>query len=74
MRCKILVAVLALLAMMLAGCGRYAVRATEKQYLADPIMSFTGDPQQAEADEHIESNREGAAGGQGTSGGGCGCN
>ncbi len=58
----------------LAGCGRQAVRASEKQFLADQVMVFDEDPQQAATDEHIRSNREGAAGGQGAGGGGCGCN
>ena len=58
----------------LAGCGRYAVRANEKEYLADPVMVFDQDRQEAAADEHVLSNREGAAGGTGAGGGGCGCN
>ena len=56
------------------ACGRTAVRASEKQFLADQIMTFDDDPQQAAATEHIRTNREGAAGGQGAGGGGCGCN
>jgi hypothetical protein len=65
-----------LLAALLAigGCGRYAVRANEKEFLADPAMAFDGDPQEAAADEHVLTNREGAAGGRGAQGGGCGCN
>ena len=62
------------LAAALAGCGRFAVRANEKEYLADPLMTFDGDTQEAAADEHILTNREGAAGGAGAQGGGCGCN
>ncbi|MEZ4404290.1 MAG: DUF4266 domain-containing protein [Kofleriaceae bacterium] len=62
------------LVIALAGCGRYAVRANEKEHLADPVMSFEADPQEAAADDHVMSNREGAAGGAGTAGGGCGCN
>ena len=57
-----------------AGCGRQAVRAAEKEFLADQIMVFDEDPQHASSDEHIRSNREGAAGGKGAGGGGCGCN
>ena len=63
-----------LAAAALAGCGRHAVRANEKEYLADPIMVFDQDQQEASADDHVLSNREGAAGGAGTGGGGCGCN
>ena len=58
----------------LAGCGRFAVRANEKEYLADPIMTFDQDHQEAAADDHVLTNREGAAGGTGAGGGGCGCN
>lgn len=65
---------LIVLLVALAGCGRMAVRANEKEHLADPVMAFDGDGQSAAADEHILTNREGAAGGRGTTGGGCGCN
>jgi len=58
----------------LAGCGRQAVRAAEKEFLADQVMVFDDDPQEASSDDHIRSNREGAAGGHGAGGGGCGCN
>lgn len=66
--------VLALACGALAGCGRQAVRAAEKEFLADQIMVFDEDPQASSADDHIRSNREGAAGGKGAGGGGCGCN
>lgn len=59
--------------LMLGGCAR-AVLPSEKAYLADPIMQFDADPLEASADAHVAANREGAAGGQGTAGGGCGCN
>jgi hypothetical protein len=65
---------IALLATLLAACGRQAVRASEKQFLADQVMVFDDDPHHASTNEHIRTNREGAAGGQGASGGGCGCN
>lgn len=56
------------------ACGKNAVRASEKEFLADRIMRFDSDKQETAADEHVISNREGAAGGKGTGGGGCGCN
>lgn len=56
------------------GCGRYAVRPNEKEHLADRTMQFDADGQEAAADEHVLSNREGSAGGRGAGGGGCGCN
>jgi len=62
------------LALFLVACGRNAVRATEKEFLADRIMIFDEDSQEASADSHVLSNREGSIGGRGTGGGGCGCN
>ena len=63
-----------ILLLSLAACGKTAVRASEKEFLADQVMVFDDDPNAAAADDHINSNREGAAGGHGTGGGGCGCN
>jgi len=57
-----------------AGCGRMAVRASEKEYLADRTMQFDEDGQETASDEHVNTNREGSAGGKGSGGGGCGCN
>jgi hypothetical protein len=50
------------------------VRAAEKEFLADQVMVFDDDPHETASDDHIRSNREGAAGGHGAGGGGCGCN
>ncbi len=61
-------------ALATTACGRQAVRAAEKQFLADQIMIFDDDPHEASASEHVRTNREGAAGGKGAGGGGCGCN
>jgi len=58
----------------IGGCGRQAVRASEKEFLADQVMVFDDDPHETSADEHVKSNREGASGGKGAGGGGCGCN
>ena len=57
-----------------SACGKNAVRASEKEFLADRVMVFDEDAQEAAADEHVANNREGSAGGRGTSSGGCGCN
>jgi hypothetical protein len=62
------------LAVALSACGRTAVRASEKEFLADQVMVFDNDPHEAASDDHIMTNREGAAGGHGAGGGGCGCN
>ncbi|HZS36102.1 MAG TPA: DUF4266 domain-containing protein [Polyangia bacterium] len=72
---RILIAtLLAAMSMGLAGCGRYAVRPDEKEYLADRIMQPDYDATESALDQHVLSNREGSAGGSGASGGGCGCN
>jgi hypothetical protein len=63
-----------LLFVLAAGCGRNAVRASEKEFLADQVMIFDEDGQEAAADDHVLTNREGSAGGRGARGGGCGCN
>lgn len=68
---------LVLAAAVLVGataCGRMAVRASEKEFLADQVMMFNYDRHEASADNHLLTNREGAAGGHGAGGGGCGCN
>ena len=70
---KRLLAAMLLVALPASGCAR-AVLPSEKAYLADPIMQFDSDALEASADAHVNQNREGAAGGTGTAGGGCGCN
>jgi hypothetical protein len=65
---------LVVLAASLASCGRFAVRPSEKEHLADRTMRFDSNPQETQADDHVMSNREGSAGGRGAGGGGCGCN
>jgi hypothetical protein len=64
----------ALLVSLASGCGRYAVRADEKEFLADRIMQPDYDQTEQSVEQHILTNREGASGGYGASGGGCGCN
>ena len=58
------------------GCSvsKWTVRPHQRELLADRIMQLDTDGQERAAEEHILSNREGAVGGSGTSGGGCGCN
>ena len=58
------------------GCAprRWTVKPHQRELLADRIMQLDGNAQERAADQHVLSNREGAVGGSGTSGGGCGCN
>jgi Domain of unknown function (DUF4266) len=63
------------LAAALGACATYALpQAWEKQYLAKPAMQFDADKLDAKNLQHIYFSKEGAAGGYGVGGGGCGCN
>jgi cytochrome c biogenesis protein CcmG/thiol:disulfide interchange protein DsbE len=50
------------------------LKAWERGYLADPIMSLDGDPLTRVIREHVHASKEAAAGDGGAAGGGCGCN
>ena len=71
---RIATILITLLSLGTTGCGRHAVRASEKEFLADQVMVFDNDPHESAAEDHVLSNREGASGGHGAGGGGCGCN
>jgi hypothetical protein len=74
-RCAV-VAILAALSLGGGGCAvsKWTVKPHQRELLADRIMQLDAEGQERAAEEHILSNREGAVGGTGTSGGGCGCN
>jgi hypothetical protein len=60
-----------------AGCGgglQPWVKPYERDRLADPIMSWDRDAISSAYIEHVQESREGARGGTGAAGGGCGCN
>ena len=72
--CKRVVLALGLLGLGLLGAGCATVRAEDKEFHAQPAMTF-GSGGEAEAQEqHVFTNREASFGAQGVSGGGCGCN
>jgi thiol-disulfide isomerase/thioredoxin len=50
------------------------VKAWQRGYLADPIMSLDGDKLTQVLREHVHASKEAAAGNGGAAGGGCGCN
>jgi hypothetical protein len=50
------------------------VRPEEKEYLAEPAMTWGGEGIVQQHEHHIVENREGSIGGSSTTGGGCGCN
>ncbi len=60
------------LAVVAGGCVR--VKPYERELLAKPTMTFQPDPHEDVLDNHMLEAREGAAGGYGSAGGGCGCN
>ncbi len=72
--CRLLLLFLACVASNGCAASKWTVRPHQRELLADRIMKLDGDPQEKAAEQHILENREGAVGGSGTSGGGCGCN
>jgi len=71
---KILLPIMALAT--LSGCSNIEpwVKPYERDRLADPIMALDMNPVSSAYIYHVYEAREGARGGEGTAGGGCGCN
>ena len=65
-----------LLACGLSACGSVEpwVKPYERDRLADPIMFLDANPVSSSYIQHVYEAREGARGGEGSAGGGCGCN
>jgi hypothetical protein len=64
-----------LAATLLGGCAIQPwVKPYERERLADPIMAFSRDSLAERHRDHVRDVREGARGGTGVQGGGCGCN
>ena len=59
-----------------SGCSNFEpwVKPYERDRLADPIMALDPDPVSSSFMQHVYESREGARGGEGAAGGGCGCN
>ena len=71
----------ALLLILLSACSSFSipkiepwVAPYEREYLADPIMSFNKDPLSNKYRQHVFNTREDARGAGYAHGGGCGCN
>jgi hypothetical protein len=66
----------AVLVCCLSACGSIEpwVKPYERDRLADPIMFLDADPVSSAYIQHVYEAREGARGGEGSAGGGCGCN
>jgi hypothetical protein len=56
----------------LSACVR--VKPYEREILSKRTMTFQPDPYEDVLDNHMIEAREGAVGGYGSAGGGCGCN
>ena len=68
-----LLLLLSLLLALLAG-GCVTVRPEEREFLADPAMTFGSEGVAGAQEEHVVANREGSYGASEVTGGGCGCN
>jgi hypothetical protein len=66
-------AILALAAATLVVTGCAAVQPWQRGTLSKQPMMFDPDPARAALEDHWMTSREGAAGGFGLQGGGCGC-
>ncbi len=69
---RLLLLALAALCTCAAGCVH--VRPYEREDLARPSMDPQNEQAQAAFYAHVHDSREGAPGGGGVAGGGCGCN
>lgn len=54
--------------------GCVTVQPQDKEYLADPSMTFGSEGEVGAHEQHVFENREASYGARGVSGGGCGCN
>ena len=63
---------LVLCAPSLASC--VTVHPYEREFLARPAMDLSGEAGESSFRAHVHDSREGATGGHGSTGGGCGCN
>ena len=58
----------------LCGCASVGVQVWERDVLAKAEMQLDGKAVDRALDDHIYFSKEGASGGRGFAGGGCGCN
>jgi hypothetical protein len=67
---------LAIAMVAMSGCSGIEpwVKPYDRDRLADPIMALDTDPVSSAYIQHVYEAREGARGGEGAAGGGCGCN
>ena len=65
---------LVLLTLLLPSFGCATVKPWDRGMLAKPKMAADMDPMASQLEQHVYQYREGAVGGYGSVGGGCGCN
>lgn len=58
----------------LCGCAGLGPKPWERDLMAKPEMALDAAPVDSDIDDHIYFSKEGATGGRGFGGGGCGCN
>jgi hypothetical protein len=71
---RVLTALLLMAGMTACGPIEPWVKPYERDKLADPIMALDADAVSTGYIQHVYEAREGARGGEGAAGGGCGCN
>lgn len=65
----------AVVLLLLAGCaGPSGPAAWDKSFIAKPEMAMNWNALATGMDQHVYESKEGASGGYGVGGGGCGCN
>ena len=72
LRTRYLLVLATALALGASACA--TVRPAEKEFLAEPAMTFDSGGMARAHEEHVLQNREGSFGAGGARGGGCGCN
>lgn len=71
---RVLLSLALLVGMTACGSIEPWVKPYERDRLADPIMFLDAHPVSTSYLHHVYESREGARGGEGSAGGGCGCN
>jgi len=64
----------AVMALMLGACANVGPHPWERDLMARPEMALDGGAIDGSIDDHVYFSKEGATGGRGFAGGGCGCN
>lgn len=72
MRRVVAASVVIFVSSILGGC--VSVAPYEREHLANPAMNTELETDETDFQAHVFDSREGATGGHGSTGGGCGCN